>query len=297
MDNVKQFEIKNSKGETLNVCEGIETENTKGVILFLHGIGAHHQLIYECEDCFLYKSNLFGLSNYKSYGLEFSGHGKSEGLRCSIDQFEDLIDEIRIMILFIKEKYENKKIFIYAESMGAGLSIVYDLKYKKESYVDGYILMSPLCGITDKIKPNYFMKEILFNLSYVIPTTPFLGAMDHIRDACKNKKFLEKKLVCPYQYNGKVRLNTARECYRICEYIESNEHKFDSPVYLFHGIDDTITDAKKSIRFYRNISSENKKLYLTKDSNHIVTLGINDDDNRPSEILNKVINFFNELTN
>lgn len=295
MNFVNQFQIKNSKGELLNVCEGNNLENTNGVVLFLHGIGAHHQVIHECLDCFPYKSSLFESSNYKSYALEFSGHGKSEGLRCSIDVYDDLIDEIRSMILFIKEKYENKKIFIYAESMGAGLSIVYQLKYNLNSYVDGYILMAPLCGITDKMKPNYLLKHLLFNLSYIIPKIPLLGAMDHIAEACKNKEFLKKKLHCPYQYNEKVRLNTARECYKLCEYIEENESKFNSPVYLFHGVDDIITDAKKSIRFYRNISSEKKKLYLTKDSNHILTLGIDDDDKRPLEVLNKVIDFLNEL--
>ena len=250
------------------------------------------------QDYDLRQAGQSGQVNYTPLGMK-------DGVRQGGVSFH--VDEIMSMEASADKNREKVKEFLAkqidakisgamnAESMGAGLSIVYQLKYNLNSYVDGYILMAPLCGITDKMKPNYLLKHLLFNLSYIIPKIPLLGAMDHIAEACKNKEFLKKKLHCPYQYNEKVRLNTARECYKLCEYIEENESKFNSPVYLFHGVDDIITDAKKSIRFYRNISSEKKKLYLTKDSNHILTLGIDDDDKRPLEVLNKVIDFLNEL--
>ena len=295
MNDIKEFKIKNSKGQILNVCEGKDVDNLKGVIIYLHGIGAHHQEIFDCEDSFQYKSSFFALSGYKSYGLEFSGHGKSEGLRCSIDNYLDLVDEIKLLILYLKGIHDNTKFFIYSESMGAGLSIVYQIINSKESFIDGYVLMSAMCGITDKIKPNYFVKEILFKMSYVYPTLPFLGATDHIAASCRNEDYLKHKLSCKYQYNEKVRLNTARECYLVCEYIEKNKDKFDVPVFILHGIDDTITDAKKSISFYKSVKNDKKRIYLTKDSNHILTLGINREDDRPLEILKKIVSFFDDL--
>lgn len=297
MNDIKEFKIKNSKGQELNVCEGKDTDNLKGIIIYLHGIGAHHQVIYDCVDSFPFKSNFFSLSGYKSYGLEFSGHGKSDGLRCSIDNYLDIVDEIRLLVLYLKGIYNDTKLFIYAESMGAGLSVIYQILNNKESLVDGYVLMSAMCGITDKIKPNYFLKEFLFKMSYVYPTLPFLGATDHISESCRHEEYLKAKLSCNYQYNDKVRLNTARECYLVCEYIEKNKSKFDSPVFILHGVDDTITDPKKSISFYKSVNNPNKKIYLTKDSNHILTLGIDNNDERPLDILNKIVSFLDELTN
>ena len=57
MNDIKEFKIKNSKGQILNICEGKDVDNLKGVIIYLHGIGAHHQEIFDCEDSFQFKSS------------------------------------------------------------------------------------------------------------------------------------------------------------------------------------------------------------------------------------------------
>ena len=295
MNSFSEYKIESKNGANLNICEGINIDDPKGIILILHGIGSHHQFVMDNEDCFIFKTMLFSNYNFKSYGLEFSGHGKSDGLKCSINNYEDLVEEIRTTVLHLCGKHPAKKIFIYSESMGAGLSIMYQIKYGTESYIESYVLMSPMCGVTDKIKPNFIIKEILFHLSYVVPTLPFLAAINHISESCRNKDYLEAKLKCEYQYNDSLRLNTARECYKVCEYIEKNGNLFDAPLYLFHGIDDTITDPKMSINFYKSVKNEKKQIYLTKDSNHILTLGIDKNDDRPLDILKKVINFFDSF--
>ena len=47
MNDIKEFKIKNSKGQELNVCEGKDVDNLKGIIVLLHGIGAHHQVNHQ----------------------------------------------------------------------------------------------------------------------------------------------------------------------------------------------------------------------------------------------------------
>ena len=278
MNPLNEFKIKNTKGIDINICQGINIENPKGIIIMLHGIGGHFQVICDGTDCYPFKSNLFSKSNYKTYGLEFSGHGKSDGLRCSIDSYEDLIDEIRTLILYLKNIYTTQKFFIYAESMGAGLSIVYQMKYKEESFIDGFILMAPMIGFSDEIKPSSFVLNTLLFLSKIIPTVPFLGTTSHISNVCKNEKFTEARLNCSYQYNDKMRLNTVRECYLISEYIKDNLEHFTLPLFVLHSVDDTVTDPYKTIEFYRQHPNEKKKIYLTHDANHILTLGNDDND-------------------
>lgn len=295
MNKISEFQILNTKEQKLNVCEGSYIEDPSCVVLHLHGIGAHFQIIIENEDCFLYKDFLFSSSNIKSYALEFSGHGKSDGLRCSIDNYDDLLEEISIMVKYIREKHIEKKIFIYGESMGAGLAVLYQMKYQLDSFIDGYILMAPMLGLSDSVKPSYPIIQTLIGLSWVFPELPLLGATTHISNSCKNKEYLSAKLKCKYQYNEKVRLNTARELYMAVEYIQENKDYFNSPCFILHGIDDTVTDPKKSISFYRSIKNKNKKLYLTHDCNHILTLGIDNNDKRPKEILNKIVSFITEL--
>ena len=292
---LKEFKLENSYGHKINILEGCDLENPDAIILFLHGIGAHHQLILENEDSFQYKNIKFSSSNIKIFGLEFSGHGKSEGVRCSINSYDDLIREIELIVNYIKKNYQDKKIFIYAESMGGGLAITYQIKYSLRSKVDGYILMAPMCGFHDSIKPNFILKNILITMSSIFPTLKALSTTKSIEDSCKNQDYLNAKLKCNYQYNDKIRLNTARECNNIVDFIEKNSHKFNSPIFLLHGIDDPITCCKHSIKFYKKVTSDKKKLYLTKNANHILTLAVDSNDDNPKKILNKIIDFVKEF--
>ena len=133
------------------------------------------------------------------------------------------------------------------------------------------------------------------NLCIPPQRVPLLGTTSHISNVCKNKKFIEARLSCSYQYNDKMRLNTARECYLISEYIKNNLEHFTLPLFVLHSVDDTVTDPYKTIEFYKQHSNEKKKIYLTHDANHILTLGNDDDDKRPMDILNKMVEFIDSL--
>ena len=92
-----------------------------------------------------------------------------------------------------------------------------------------------------------------------------------------------------------MRLNTVRECYLISEYIKDNLEHFTLPLFVLHSVDDTVTDPYKTIEFYRQHPNEKKKIYLTHDANHILTLGIDDNDGRPIDILNMMVDFIDSF--
>ena len=291
----KQFKFLNSKGINLNVCEGLNIHNPQAIIIQIHGIGGHFQFIMDSHDMFEYKNFVFSKKGIKSYGLELTGHGKSDGLKCSIDNYDDLVEDIRSFVLFIKNKHPNLKIFIYGESMGAGLSIIYQIKYKENSHISGYSFVAPMCGITKKVTPNFFRLNILLFISNLFPTLKFINVSNKMHKASLNNEFLKLKLNCRYQYTDSIRLNTARELYRACLFLNNNAHLFDSPFYIFHSVNDPITPSEKSIQFYKSTKVKNKKIYLTKNSNHVITLPVNNEDKRPNIMLHKMLSFFDSL--
>ena len=71
MNKISEFQILNTKEQKLNVCEGSYIEDPSCIVLHLHGIGAHFQIIIENEDCFL----------HKDYLLQFAKHHPSSYLR------------------------------------------------------------------------------------------------------------------------------------------------------------------------------------------------------------------------
>ena len=77
---MKEFTLTNKKNIKLNILEGQELLEVKSVIIHVHGLGAHFQPLYEGIDEFTERDKFFIQQNFKSYALEFHGHGKSDGV-------------------------------------------------------------------------------------------------------------------------------------------------------------------------------------------------------------------------
>lgn len=291
---MKEFKINNLKNIKLNILEGDDVEDPKAILINVHGISSHFQKVYDCEDSIDYRENFFTPNNIKIFGLEFHGHGKSEGLKCSINSFNDLVDDLYCLVLYINEKYESKiPIFILAESMGGAVAIKFNIKYQFLTNIKGYILLAPMCGIDDSLKPHPIAINILMYLSNYFPTLPVLGTNSTIKDSCLNKEYIEMKEKNEYFYHGKIRLNTARECFYTSLWINEYGKLFNSPLFLIHGKDDTITSPILSEKFYNNVPIENKEIYMPKGTNHSVTLRINDNDIHPKFVWIKIYNWIN----
>ena len=111
---MKEFTLINRKNQKINILEGNKIDIIKGVIIHLHGLGAHFQPVYKCIDVFPDSDILFSNFNYKSYALEFHGHGKSEGVKCCINSFEDLLDDLEILINYIETINKSTPLYIFA---------------------------------------------------------------------------------------------------------------------------------------------------------------------------------------
>ena len=294
---MKEFKINNLKNIPLNILEGQDINNPESIIINIHGITSHFQEIFYCEDSLVFKDDKFISKNYKTFGLEFHGHGKSGGIVCSIDSFDDLVDDLLCLVKHIDARFPNIPRFIIAESMGGAVSIKYNIKYQFKYPIKGYILMSPMCGIDDSLKPNIFAIHLLLTLSKFIPTYAALGTNSKMRESSRNKKYSELKNNCKYNYNGKMRLNTARECYNTSLWIKEYGKLFNAPLFLLHGIEDTITNPQLSIEFYKKVPNKLKNIYLPKNTDHCLFIGLHEEDDHPKIVLNKVLEWINKILN
>ena len=295
---MKEFKINNLKGIPLNIIEGKQIDSPRAIVIHVHGIASHFQEVYECEDSFSYRDNLFTSNNIKSFALEFHGHGKSSGLKCSIDDFDNLVDDLFCLVNYIKSnqiKYSLAPIFIIAESMGGAVAIKYNIKYQFKTQIKGYILLCPMCGIDDRLKPNPILVNILMFLSNFIPTFKALNTNSKIKTDCHNEEYQKLKEECEYFYHDKMRLNTARECYHTSLWINKYGHLFNAPVFLLHGIDDTVTNPELSIKFYDKVPNKIKNIYLPKNTNHSLMIRVNEEDEHPKIVWEKIHYWIEQL--
>jgi len=286
-----EYFIKSKNGK-INIIEGKPIDNIKGIILHVHGVGSHFQFVYDNLDELVSRDGFFSKFGYKSIGFEFYGHGKSEGLNCSIGDFSDLVVDLANVVTHIDEKYPNNPIYICAESMGGAVCLKYIIKKIYLPCVKGIILLSPMCAIDDHLKPNPLMIQILLGICRFLPnlqlalTTKKLGS-----ETTANPEFIEAKNECPYGFRGPLRLCTVRELYKVSLWIPENAYHVNIPLLLFHGLRDKITTPNGSMQVFAKISSTDKEIVILPESEHCVLVPNSHDDLTPNFVYIKILDW------
>jgi caffeoylshikimate esterase len=289
---LREFFLKNHIDLSINVIEGKDISNIKGIIIHIHGVGSHFQPVYQSLDEFDERDNFFSRFDYKSFALEFHGHGKSTGLRCSIMDFNNLIDDLSILVNHISEKY-SQPIYLFGESMGC--AVIFKYCIVKKNNISGVIFLSPLCGIDEKLKPNKLLKNILLKISNIAPNLQLVSTTKNMsKQSTYNKHYLKAKENNDYFYKHSHRLCTGRELLYISEWIEDNCHLFTKPILIFHGEKDHITDPLITKQVFNKISSSDKELHLIKNGHHILLVDNYDDSIIPEFIIIKTINWIDK---
>ncbi len=255
----------------------------------------HFQFVYPNLDDFLERDKYLSKFNYKSIAFEFHGHGKSDGLHCYIKDFDNLIDDLKSVLYYINNIYKDKPIYLFAESMGAAVCLKFLINNKNEN-IKGLILISPMCGIDDNLKPSPLMINILLKASKIIPSWKLATTTKKMTNI-NNKEYNIAKELCPYSYKGSQRLSTVRELYLNSLWIVDNADQIDIPILIFHGVNDKITTPNGTQIVFNKIKSIDKELILLDQSEHSLLVPNHKDDLTPNFIIAKSISWLNNKKN
>ncbi len=95
-------------------CRLFNTKNPKAIILMIHGMEEHKERYYDFAK-YLQKNNYVVLIS------DMRGHGSDAPILSHIadkDGDKRLVEDIDILTKYIKKKYKEKKIYLFAHSMG-----------------------------------------------------------------------------------------------------------------------------------------------------------------------------------
>lgn len=276
----------------INIVEGINTNNIKAIMLWVHGFGGHCQYVDDTLDELVNKDFFYSKFSLKTIGFEFIGHGKSDGEKFYIEDINILVNILDIIIMHIKNKYNNIKIIICAESMGCTIVLKYLLNYKQDD-IYPLIFLSPMCGIEKSNLPNPIITNMLICLSYFLPTfqTPCLDINDNITD---NEEYNIKRSNSIYSFNNIYKLSTSHELYKLNEWVQNNIDKIEklqNNFLIFHGKLDNICSHTMTFNVFKNV--KNKEIILFQNKKHILLVQNNQNDIIPNIIYNKILEFIN----
>lgn len=288
----------NSKQGKINIINGkyISENNIKGIILHVHGLGSHFQFIYNSLDEFSCRDNFFSGFNYKSFAFEFIGHGKSDGIKCYINMFNNLVENLYNVILHIKEIYPNHHFYICAESMGCGVVLKYIIENLECKLIKGIILLSPLCDINNDLIPSKFIIQSLINISRYLPSIQIRLSNNEISETTTNIDYINAKKNCKYNFNDTHYLCTVRELFLFSLWINNNNliKQIKTPLIIFHGLQDKITTPQGSIKLFSLLKTNKKSIVLLPKSNHCLLIPFSSDDLTPYYIYCKILDWLQQ---
>ncbi|XP_031486169.1 caffeoylshikimate esterase [Nymphaea colorata] len=259
--------IKNQRGVQLFTCRWLPLVPPKALIFLCHGYGM------ECSGFMRGCGVRLASAGFGVFGIDYEGHGKSQGARCYIKKFGNIVNDCDDFFKSVceEEAYRDKARFLYGESMGGAVALL--LHRKDPFFWNGAVLVAPMCKISEEVKPHPVVVNILTTIEELIPKWKIVPTKDVIdsafKDPVKREEIRSNKLI----YQDKPRLKTALEMLRTSMSLEERLNEVTLPFLVLHGEADTVTDPAVSQALYENASSTDKTLRLYPGMWHGLTSG------------------------
>ena len=213
--------------------------NAKAVIALVHGLGEH------CER-YGHVAEMLNCNGLALYGFDHRGHGRSEGKRGFIPNYEVLMEEIDLLLKHAREQFPDVPVFLYGHSWGG--NAVANYLIRRQPDVQGALITGPWLRLTHP--PSGFLLFMVKFMNNILPglqQDSKLKAehLSHNTDVVQAYK--DDPLV-----HGKLTPRLFVESTDAGEYAIANAGKVQVPMLLMHGKDDEITSVAGTEAFYEN---------------------------------------------
>ncbi len=225
----------------------------KAVLIFVHGLNEH-------SGRYSNPVNYFSKKGYTLYLFDHRGHGKSDGLRSFVDDFDhylhDLDEFIKLVAEQEKKKGDTPKIFIVGHSLGGQIVLNYVGRFK--SVLAGWMTSS--ANIQVAIKIPRLKKIVALQMARAFPRMSIPNDIDpkwisrdqHVVRAYKSDPLVSKKvtlkLIAAILNNQKEILDLAP--------------KVRLPGLIMHAGDDHICALDGSRKFFEKLGTSDKQLLV-----------------------------------
>ncbi|HUX57927.1 MAG TPA: lysophospholipase [Bacteroidales bacterium] len=230
------FNIKLSNGQVLKGLIRSPGENIRAVVILIHGLGEHIQRYNSLSDCFIQEGIGFT-------GIDLPGHGRSEGRRGYIKNYNILREVIDIMLKSCKQTFPGIPIFIYGHSLGGG--IVIDYLLHRNPKIKGAIVTSPWLRLS--FEPSKIKLFIASVMKYLLPglTQPSGLVVEYIsHDKTVVEDYKNDPLV-----HGKISVSLCDGAFSSATYSLANASELKIHTLLLHGSNDLICSPEGSREF------------------------------------------------
>lgn len=231
-----EFNIKLSNRQILKGMIESPGENTKAVIIFVHGLGEHIRR-------YQYWAGLFKQEGIGFVGVDLPGHGRSDGRRGNISNYSLPEEMLDILLSSCKQTFPGCPVYIYGHSLGGG--IVLDYLLRRTPKIRGAIVTSPWLRLT--FRPPKGKVMIAGIMKYLIPGLVQDSGLD-VTHISHDRNVVELYSNDPL-IHGKISLSLFTGAMNAAKYSLNHAAELKIPTLLLHGSDDLLTSPEGSREF------------------------------------------------
>ena len=234
-----EFNIKLKRGQVLKGMIESPGENTKAVIVLVHGLGEH-------TGRYSHVAAMFKKQGIGFAGVDLPGHGKSDGRRGNIASYAIVSEMIDILLSSCKKTFPGVPLYLYGHSLGGGIALDYLLR--KNPKINGAIVTSPWLRLS--FEPPKFKVLMASVMKNIVPglIQPSGLNVDHIsHDTEVVDRYKSDPLV-----HDKISVSLFHGAMNAGAYSLAHSADLKVPVLLIHGSDDKITSPDGSRQFAAN---------------------------------------------
>ena len=228
-------------------------------VYIVHGFGEHSGR-YEAEAEPLNKAKL------NVFTFDLKGHGRSEGNMGYISRFTEYKKDLSEYLESIWNP--DTPNFIYGHSMGALICLDWLINDRPNMpNFRGFISTSAALMVSKDIAP--LLQKLSGIVGEILPKLRTIKVDPNV--ISRIPKVVEKYKSDPLILSKGIHARTASEMISTQNKLWSIYEKFNHPILIMYGSDDTLIEPEGSIHLHANVSSQDKELVKWDGSYHEIT--------------------------
>jgi alpha-beta hydrolase superfamily lysophospholipase len=218
--------------------------HAKAVVVQVHGLGEH-------SGRYDHVAKFFGSSDIAFYGFDHRGHGRSDGKRGHIPNYESLMEEVDLALLDAEKHFPLIPKILYGHSWGGNITLNYLLR--RQSNVLCAIVTGPWLHIPKVPAFEEMMAQFMNAIFPSLTQNNKIDASKLSKDPAVVSAYVNDPLVHPMI---SVRLFVDSDA--AAKFALANAEKVKIPLLLMHGKEDLVTLATGSQEFEKGLVSKHQ---------------------------------------
>ncbi|MGF1692042.1 alpha/beta hydrolase [Photobacterium kagoshimensis] len=217
------------------------------IVIIVHGLGEHSGRYQNLIQTLL-------PLNIAVYGFDHTGHGKSEGKRVFIGNFDEFINTLDSYVDHVKQTHPNSPLYLIGHSMGGLITSTYLIQHQNK--IDGAILSAPA------IQPPPQISPVLITLGkYIAAIAPTLPAVAlDIKGLSRDDKVIDSYQQDPLVHAGNVTAGLSRQIQLAMGDVAQDGHRIKLPILVLQGTQDRLVNPQGAKFLVDTVSSKDKTL-------------------------------------